>query len=478
VRALFVDPDGNECYPHFVAAAKANLFVISFFLEECGMSVQMTTPRTKENVLHYFSRSKPKSQINAVTLLKYLVEGKGLDFSETVNADGADAWCVACKLNRVTYLNYFLSAEAGRPKSVSTLAPSDEWEGEEDEKTAEKSREALMSEAAEQSPVYHWFTGEKNPVNAVGKALRARKEAREKEAARVRNPSEAEVAALRAETQAKAKEAAVMFEQQDAQAKEAAAALLAELEAEDREAAAAAEKKKAKKSKKKKGAAGQQVGSTSSTAARSFADRAPRLEESKADDKKPAPQPRSSSSEEKEEEQQQQQQQQQQQEEEEEQQQQQAPPDAPDEGAIAAVGMDDLSSEEEERADAVTSATAMGKEEESSGEGGEEDLEEEKHDFLFEGAPDVYKCSVGFCFMTEAVLAMDGFSYQKASLEAYIVHCTARGQALTSPLTGEPMGGMYMPNHTLSTVVKDYIEQKEKEWKVLVAQRRAERKGK
>ena len=40
------------------------------------------------------------------------------------------------------------------------------------------------------------------------------------------------------------------------------------------------------------------------------------------------------------------------------------------------------------------------------------------------------------------------------------------------------MGGMYMPNYTLSTAVKDYIEQKEKEWEFVVAQRRAERKGK
>ena len=133
---------------------------------------------------------------------------------------------------------------------------------------------------------------------------------------------------------------------------------------------------------------------------------------------------------------------------------------------------------EGKRTDAVISATAMRNEEELNGEDREEDLEEEKHDLLFDGAPDGYKCSVGFCFMTEAVLAMDGFSYQKASLEAYIAHCTAKGQALTSPLTGEPMGGMYMPNYTLSTAVEDYIEQNEKEWEFVVAQRRAERKGK
>jgi hypothetical protein len=39
------------------------------------------------------------------------------------------------------------------------------------------------------------------------------------------------------------------------------------------------------------------------------------------------------------------------------------------------------------------------------------------------------------------VVAMDGFSYQRSSLEEYIAHCAATGQALTSPLSGELMGG-------------------------------------
>ena len=78
--------------------------------------------------------------------------------------------------------------------------------------------------------------------------------------------------------------------------------------------------------------------------------------------------------------------------------------------------------------------------------------------------------------MTEAVLAMDGFSYQKSSLDEHIAHCTAKGQPLTLPLTGEPLvSGMYMPNHNLRTMVKDYIEQREKEWGLHLAQRRAAR---
>ena len=80
--------------------------------------------------------------------------------------------------------------------------------------------------------------------------------------------------------------------------------------------------------------------------------------------------------------------------------------------------------------------------------------------------------------MTEAVVAMDGFSYQKSSLEEYISHCAAKGQPLTSPLANEPLSATYMPNHNLRTVVRDYIEEREEEWKLHVAQRRAERKGK
>lgn len=127
---------------------------------------------------------------------------------------------------------------------------------------------------------------------------------------------------------------------------------------------------------------------------------------------------------------------------------------------------------------APTSASAPPCKEEVEGEASEEDLEEEKHDFFFEGAADGMKCSIGFCLMTEAVVAMDGFSCKKSSLEEYIAHCAVKGQALTSPLTKERMGETYMPNHNLRNVVKDYIGERKKWWRIHVAQRRAGRKGK
>ncbi len=88
------------------------------------------------------------------------------------------------------------------------------------------------------------------------------------------------------------------------------------------------------------------------------------------------------------------------------------------------------------------------------------------------------KCSVGFCLVTEAVVAMDGFSYQRSSLEKCIAHCSATEQPLISPLTGELMGGIYMPNHNVRTFVIDYIDQLEKEWRLHVAERRTGRKCK
>ena len=131
--------------------------------------------------------------------------------------------------------------------------------------------------------------------------------------------------------------------------------------------------------------------------------------------------------------------------------------------AVAAVSMGDLSLEEEKAAGVSSS-----KDEEAS-------LQEEKHDFFFDGAPDGLRCSVGFCLMTEAVVAMDGFAYQKSSLDEYIAHCTAKGQPLTSPMTDEPTSGMYIPMQNVRTLVKDYMEQREKEWALHLAQRRAER---
>ena len=73
-------------------------------------------------------------------------------------------------------------------------------------------------------------------------------------------------------------------------------------------------------------------------------------------------------------------------------------------------------------------------------------------------------------------MALNGFSYQKFSLDEHIAHCAAFKQPLSSPLTGEPMDAIHIPNHSVRTFVKEYMDQWEKEWALHLTERRAERK--
>ena len=54
--------NGRELYPIFCAARTPALNVVAFFLDECGIDVNMTTPRTKETVLHALVSAKPPSK--------------------------------------------------------------------------------------------------------------------------------------------------------------------------------------------------------------------------------------------------------------------------------------------------------------------------------------------------------------------------------------------------------------------------------
>jgi len=94
---------------------------------------------------------------------------------------------------------------------------------------------------------------------------------------------------------------------------------------------------------------------------------------------------------------------------------------------IATASASAAITEGEDDGDRKMSASAPPRKEDEEGDYVENNLEEERHDFFFDGAADVMECSVGFCLMTEAVVAMDGFSYQKSSLDEYITHCAATG---------------------------------------------------
>ena len=163
----------------------------------------LTTPQTAPTVLYAFINSRPPSKIEAVRMLKYLVEVRGADIY-LKDAGGMTPWDLAYETNDITYLKYFISVRNGAPSSVADLASSDEWESPEEEEAA-----IVMALAEEEADMAR---------EAAAKAL---------------------------------------FDEQEAKANEAAAALLADLDAEDqREAVAAAGKKKTKKSNKKKKEAG------------------------------------------------------------------------------------------------------------------------------------------------------------------------------------------------------------------------------
>ena len=61
VRALQTYEGVRGYYPLFAAACNTRHNVVAFFLEECGMDVNLTTPRTKDTVLHALIRFIPTS---------------------------------------------------------------------------------------------------------------------------------------------------------------------------------------------------------------------------------------------------------------------------------------------------------------------------------------------------------------------------------------------------------------------------------
>jgi hypothetical protein len=150
-------------------------------------------------------------------MLKYLVEEKGADI-KIKNAAGQDAWTLAVRNKNVTYIRYLSSFEAGTPLSVADLATSDEWGPVEAEEAIESLRAAFEMRTKE------WEAKAKTVEEAVLDAQVA-KDKKTKEAARAKEAKE--TAAAKA-----------LLEEQEAKAKEATAALLAELDAEDRQAAA------------------------------------------------------------------------------------------------------------------------------------------------------------------------------------------------------------------------------------------------
>jgi hypothetical protein len=62
VRALITSDYGDEHYPLFIAVLSTYHNVVVFFLDECGMDVNSTTPCAKDTVLHVLVRFRLTSR--------------------------------------------------------------------------------------------------------------------------------------------------------------------------------------------------------------------------------------------------------------------------------------------------------------------------------------------------------------------------------------------------------------------------------
>jgi len=68
------------------------------------------------------------------------------------------------------------------------------------------------------------------------------------------------------------------------------------------------------------------------------------------------------------------------------------------------------------------------------------EYEEEEEPFDKEdGAPENLICPLSLCLFEDVVMAMDGISYSRQSIQAHIDFCKEKGKPLTSPMTGEGM---------------------------------------
>ena len=123
----------------------------------------------------------------------------------------------------------------------------------------------------------------------------------------------------------------------------------------------------------------------------------------------------------------------------------------------------------------------------------EQEKEEEDEDALFDAAPDGYKCPISLVLLTDPVVAMDGYTYQRDALEQWIAKseeskqrrprsicrkaCCSLSPLLTpisfrpsprptsteqrqllSPQIGVPMDKMFIASHGVRSLVNEYIE--------------------
>ncbi len=109
VRAVVTLQIGLQFCPLFTAALSTAHDVVAFFLGECGVDVNMATPRTMQRVLHAFAcQAMTISNREATRMLKYLVEERGVD-PTLKNVWGQDAQGAALGHRNNICINYFSS---------------------------------------------------------------------------------------------------------------------------------------------------------------------------------------------------------------------------------------------------------------------------------------------------------------------------------------------------------------------------------
>jgi hypothetical protein len=87
---------------------------------------------------------------------------------------------------------------------------------------------------------------------------------------------------------------------------------------------------------------------------------------------------------------------------------------------------------------------------------GESELEDE--DLLLQDAPNAFVCPISLQLMTRAVVAGDGFSYQREALDKWILRNRRERKPLRSPMTNAPMAPFYTPSFTLRSMVGDFVD--------------------
>lgn len=98
---------------------------------------------------------------------------------------------------------------------------------------------------------------------------------------------------------------------------------------------------------------------------------------------------------------------------------------------------------------------AVGEEEESGNQ--EEEEEEEDDDWLLDAAPAEFKCPIGLGLLVDPVMASDGHSYERKELEAWRDSCAVKGLPFSSPKTSAELSPIFFPNHALRALVQDYV---------------------